>query len=844
MKSSRFLSFFLLSGFLFLSPLALRGQSDEEKSEVQVIQKIMDDGLFFYAEVKLKKFLANYPESEFQKQARLWLGQSQYSLGQFEQAIATLKPNVESKNQPWRETSLFYTASAYADNQQWDKAENFYRMLLAENSQARDETILGLAWVLLNQNKVTEGQELLKAVVEDKKNQPLAQLAKIVLAKDRIRRGDYEEAKFFLTELKEEKLSSKVKYEVELWLGKIAFTNKNFSQARHYFETIALDPQAFPKSVVAQAILGLGESLLSLGEADEALSLFEKNIVSANQEGNVLVATKYYIQAAKQLGNRGASALSHLQDLISKNLDKPFAAACLYAIGEAQIQEQQKEAAKITWNQIVDHFPETSWHSLALCRLGEMEWNGTNVENAVTLFQRAMETKTDSALVSEAQFRLGEVYFSNQKYAEAYTNFLAVLENAGAGPLKEKAVFNALLALSKQNRITEFNQLKSRFASLFPESLLQEQTIQEQAQLYARSGQGERARERWQLLLDNYPESESRARVMLAIGQSFYDEAKYQEAVDELTLVTRKFSEGDIFVSAEFLKLCALYQIDRKNADQILNQLQALLAQFPQASVSGSIQFKMGQIYFDKEDFPNAQIQFETMAKNYAKHDSADEALYFAGVSALRRANWVAAVDLFEELTRRYPNSARVLDARLGQGDALTSQAKFSSAMSIYDAIIQQFSDQPQVALAYLGRGLCLFRLAADAENEKRYTEALAAFNESLNQKKTKVEWRNEAGWRKGKTLEKLGRTQEALEAYLDVVYGRWTAIAQTNQASPPEYYWFGKAVIEAGTLLEQKQDWKGAIALYRVAEKQGGPEVGAWRDRRLKLQRDYFIYD
>jgi tetratricopeptide (TPR) repeat protein len=199
---------------------------------------------------------------------------------------------------------------------------------------------------------------------------------------------------------------------------------------------------------------------------------------------------------------------------------------------------------------------------------------------------------------------------------------------------------------------------------------------------------------------------------------------------------------------------------------------------------------------------------------------------------------------LFEDLTKRYPNSPRILESRLGQGDALISQAKFSSALAIYDSIIQRFSDQPQVALAYLRRGICLYRLAADAESEKRYSEALAAFNESLKRDKIKVEWKNEAGWRKGQTLEKLGRNQEALETYLDVVYGRLVTASQTNQIQPPEYYWFGKSVIEAGALLEQKQEWKEAIALYRVAEKQGGPEVGAWRDRRLKLQRDYFIYD
>ena len=120
----------------------------------------------------------------------------------------------------------------------------------------------------------------------------------------------------------------------------------------------------------------------------------------------------------------------------------------------------------------------------------------------------------------------------------------------------------------------------------------------------------------------------------------------------------------------------------------------------------------------------------------------------------------------------------------------------------------------------------------------------MEAFETGLKRKNAKLEWRNEAVWRKGKTLEKLGQKDQALEAYMDIVYKRLPLLTETNQIIFPEYYWFGKSVVDAGNLLEQKRAWKEVIALYRVAEKQGGPEIAAWRDRRLKLQRDYFIYD
>jgi len=85
-----------------------------------------------------------------------------------------------------------------------------------------------------------------------------------------------------------------------------------------------------------------------------------------------------------------------------------------------------------------------------------------------------------------------------------------------------------------------------------------------------------------------------------------------------------------------------------------------------------------------------------------------------------------------------------------------------------------------------------------------------------------------------------MGKTPDALHTYFEVIYRRYE---QPAPDSPPDYQWFGRAVADAGRILENSTDWKGAIALYQLAEKNGGPESKAWRDRRLKIQREHFIY-
>ena len=814
-----------------------------EKQDFKLIEQSIEDELYSYAELKLKKFLQNYPQSSFRQQARLWLGQAQYALGRYEQAITTLAPNLEEKSN-WYESSLLYSAHAYADSKQWDKAAVAYRKLLSETAQEQmqGEAQLGLAWSLLQQNQERGALQLLQPLIDQESDEELGQLAALVQAKYALSQGKTPKAKALLTTLNKKKLKPRVKYETALWLGELELADKNYASAQRYFSALISDSSVFPKSLVEQALLGAEKCSLQEGKIEEAQTFLERIITTTDNEKNVLAAVKQFLEKA-EIANGKNEILLGLRNLVSQNANQSFAAVCLWVIGEAQAKAQLWNEAKITWNELIESFPDTTWRGLALKQLGELEWKQKNLEGAIAKFQQAIREMPNNGLASEAQFRLGEILFLNQRYAEATTNFLAVVENPEATTLKEKAVFNALLALGKQNKITEFDKLKARFSSVFPQSLLQEQTIEEQAQLYARLGQLDRAREQWQLLLKTYPDSLRRAQILLAIGKSFYDEANYQEAINQLSQVTKEFAEGDSFVMAEFLKLCATYQLNSENSDEILSQMKELLKQFPKLPIAGNVQFRIGQIYFDKEDFPNAQTQFESLAKQYPKHEIADESLYFAGLAALRRENWIAAVTLFESLIQQYPNSPRVLEARLGQGHALNAQSKFSEALAIYNSVLQSYGNEAEALLAYIGRGICLFQLAGETADNNRYEEALEAFDKGLKQKNIKIEWRNEAGWRKGKTLEKLGRKEQALEAYLDVIYSRMP-LTETNQIVLPEYYWFGKSVVDAGNLLEQKQNWKEVIALYRTAEKQGGPEMATWRDRRLKLQRDYFIYD
>ena len=100
-----------------------------------------------------------------------------------------------------------------------------------------------------------------------------------------------------------------------------------------------------------------------------------------------------------------------------------------------------------------------------------------------------------------------------------------------------------------------------------------------------------------------------------------------------------------------------------------------------------------------------------------------------------------------------------------------------------------------------------------------------------------------EADVRAAKCLEKLGRTDEAMSRYLDVLYGR---LAGDDSASPvpPEFSWQIKAGWEAGRIRESQKDWRGAIEIYKRLEQIGGAHAQDFHDLVNKLRRDNYIYE
>ena len=207
----------------------------------------------------------------------------------------------------------------------------------------------------------------------------------------------------------------------------------------------------------------------------------------------------------------------------------------------------------------------------------------------------------------------------------------------------------------------------------------------------------------------------------------------------------------------------------------------------------------------------------------------AADALFRAGRSALQQNEFKRGRDYFSALIKNYPASPKRPEARYFQGLALCELGQFDAAILIFNEIIKQYPDHDLAEPAAIKRADSQFVLGSD--EPKRYEEAVASYQLVLDRPGCSAATRLQVKYKIGRCLEKLGKTNEAFNQYLQVVY----SYLQNQEQTPVGDLWFTRAAFNAAGILEEQQKWRQAANIYeRVIE----ADIPASRDAEERVEK------
>jgi TolA-binding protein len=834
---------FLRKPFLLLLLLGAGlayGQTTDSKDvqkQFSVAERSFQDGLYDVARSKLQEFLTANPKSPSVPQARWLLGQCLYFNAQYAKALdifksppANLPPDLAAGYPFWEaETLLALNRSKEAITAYEKWLPQWPKDPLAP--QAR----LGLARAYLAEGRDDDGLALLKQLHKDGLDNPFAQKAALAEIRFLLGNKKQDEAAALLKELIRQKPKPPIIFETSYWNGELALQRGEIDAAQASYASITGDPRASPRELVARAWFGLGQTFAKKKDWKQASDAFEKAFTSTQDAGTIEPAVTLYLKAAQEGRNLTAAALK-VRDYAAKTKN-PIG---LYAIGRFYYDDKNYDAAILELDGMAKAYPDSPWSGPARLLVAESLLQKGARDDAIVLLAKLADDKADTNTARTARQRLAEIRFQGGDFEGAAADYAAVAEQNPDAEQAEDSLYQTLVAYARAGKLDPFLKSEKVFSTRFPNSKLKAAVAYEKAGLLESSGKSADARDLYQsLAADTSPDNRA-AQASLQIGLSYYRDGNYAEAAKALGEFESKFKDDPARDEADYWRLLAELLGQSRPIDEIRADLQKLADKTQGTPLGAKASFQIAQTYFDQQNFAEAQKRFEQVASKYASMPVADVSLYLEGRSAMALNNIPEAITILEKI----PNDSPVkIDARLAQMRAYMIQGKHEAALSIADSILANLQDSPAWVEATLRKANCLYTLAETGSNADFYQKALAAAQAVIDSKSASVTQRNEAGFLKGKTLEKLNKPDAALEAYLDVVYGRLFDPAQGTPAQP-EYYWFIRCGWEAGRMKEEQDDIKGAVAIYRIMERLGGPNRRKFREKIEDLKSKHFIWE
>ena len=808
--------------------------SDDEVRSLKAAEQSLKEGAFDLASDRAGALLKKYPKSELAPQAELLEAEAFYQVGRSDAALAAL--NLSAGDMPprlWADT-VYWQAEALLDLGRWPEAEQKFRALLAlkEQDGNGDQAQLGLAWALFKQGKEADALALIGGMIHDRGGSATGQYAQLLQAKVELSNRQFKEAISTLSALLAASPEKQVTYEANYWLGETYAANSQPDKAVAAYQVVTGDPQAFPRWVVARSWFGLGHAQHALQQNDQAMLAYQQAYQLTENPATQLEAFRAYLNCAKD-SNELPDAVTKLQDF-AKSSDAA-APAALLAIGTALADTLDDDRAIGVLESLLVAYPASASIPAANDQLGQLYARGNRVPAAIKAFNACIATATDPELVRSARSQLGSVLLGQaHDYVGAAAQFAQI--SAGTDAAAENASYNFLLAQADLGKTDAFLSGDADFEKRFPRSSYLKPLALAEGKLLTAAGKTDNAKAAYQRGIAVPGTSSDQEALLNAL-------AHLQDQTNDLAgaLVTYKMIvdqfPNDSFAAAQ-RGILVSYALKQLTEDQVEDALTKLAQKYKDLPAAPDAYFHLGEFYMNHQDYVRAQDAFQQLITNYPNSDEASTAYFYAGRAAFAHEDYTSALALLEKVPDASPFKP---DARLWEGRVYQQQQNFAQAQTTYDAVLATEKSGPLFVEASLLKGQCLFALGS--QDPGNYTQALAAFNQILQSKDGSIADRNEAAVRLAKCLDKLGRTDEALGKYLDVVYG---TVAGDDSASPqpPEFSWQLEAGSQAGSILEKRKDWRGAIEVYKRLEAIGGPHAQDFHDLINKLRRDNYIYE
>jgi predicted negative regulator of RcsB-dependent stress response len=808
-------------GLMCLMSLLAQFAQADISNEIAEASAPITEGVPEVAVVRLQALLSNaLPESEWRAVVEK-LAEAQIAAKQPENTLILLE-DIRVRELPW---AKFWRAQAFADLNRWAEALPLYEQLAKdESSPFRRAAMFGAAEMLRALGRRDEALKEFNLLIHDKEWATRAQLRAAELC---IETGDATGARRLLEETQPTSIAER--RERRVLRGRLELIQRRPERAIGVFQGLLKRPEGAAHSTLIAAVFGISEAQMKLGTPESADDVIEQFIDRhpADPDLPLLFARLDELYRAEHRPSR-----NELERWV-RSPEQPRRTFARWYLARFEIRAGRRERARQLFTDLRHTGVKSQAIAPALLEFAQFEIEDKHFDEAIAILDDARSFHPDPSLLSRIDFLSAQTQYFARRFDRASADFEQIARSRS--PWAKIALFNAStgwLQLSNHPRfLADYSELEKQGGDEGARADLR----LEEGLVQAAKGDEKAARSLQQFIHD-FPKNPRVSEALVSLAELAFHASPPR--LDEARKYLTRAAESPTAAAAErgdYLNIW-IEESAGGNEARVIELAKRFLQQHGTSPFAPEVRMKLAELYYRRQDFADAQTQFELIAQQTADNSLGEKALFFAAESAMSTMGEHSldrAIVLFDQVVRQ--NGALRWAARNEQAVIERKLGKPKDALALYDEVLKSDAGASEKREALCGKGDIFFEMAATEPNN--YQRAIEIYDQLVSDKDEPIHWRNQALFKKGLCLEKKSDRANALATFYKIL----EEDARPDQRR--ELFWYYKAGFNAARLLEEDSKWESAAAIYEKLGAAGGSRSEEAKARLTNLRLEHFLW-
>ncbi|MCX5700808.1 MAG: tetratricopeptide repeat protein [Candidatus Omnitrophica bacterium] len=562
-------------------------------------------GDFNKAATYYKNIINEFPNSSYLPAAHYSLGWSLFQNQKFKDAVDSFQV-LESKYPKEAQTldatfkivECLYNLKEYATLR--DKINSSIKLFAKDPLQlAYLNFFLGEAYYYLgNFNEAVYAYS--KAQVDNHDGKMLA-LCKLDLAWAYIKLKRYKEAEDILFKIKQSDLEIRSQEAFLLGEAILMMDTNRVNQASSIYDK--LTQTASDPLILAQAYIGKADAFYNLADYKGAIIAYQQALQKVSPDdlpADAIENLHYNFSWALFKEARFNEAIKEFEVVVAQAKDdSALRVSTLCQIGDSYLELGQYNKAQKIYNSVLKEYPNTACSEYAQYQLGTVLLKDSNYKSAVSNLISFTKNYPSSKYIDQAAYRVALAYFQKGDYSATKEFLNEFGDQFKDNSFKIKSLFllgNSLYNLGDYTQALQVFRGIVNLGSQDPE--LAGKAEYEIADCYYQIGDEKEALNRFKTLRSKYPDSNFAPEVIWWLGNYYYQHNESNLARRHYLSIIKDFPKNDLVANA-------YYALGLTFAEE--NRLQEALDNFTKAQISNKadlsvkIAIAMGGVYVGLE---------------------------------------------------------------------------------------------------------------------------------------------------------------------------------------------------------------------------------------------------